>query len=584
MTTLAAPPTAPPNPDARPDRAPDAGTSLADIAPDASAWGGATLAEGSVTVAAPLGPRDEEILTPEALAFLALLHDRFADDRTALLLERQRRMRRIADGEDPDFNPATRPVRDDPSWRVAGSAGAPGLADRRVEITGPTDPKMTINALNSGARCWLADAEDAQSPTWRNVVDGQLALRDAIRGTLTFTSGAGTRYDLRSSDLTELPTIVFRPRGWHLFESHLAYTGTDGATQPASGTLVDFGLYLFHNARELVARGRGPYFYLPKLEGYREARLWNEVFEVAQDALGISRGTIRATVLIETLPAAFEMEEILHELRDHCAGLNAGRWDYLFSVIKCFRTRGDSYVLPDRGQVTMTAPFMRAYTELLVATCHRRGAHAMGGMSAFVPDRRDPEVTERAVAQVWADKTREAHDGFDGTWVAHPDLVEVARGAFDEVLGESENQVTRMRDDVAVGQADLLDVASARRSGATVTEAGLRANVSVGVRYVESWLRGVGAAAIDHLMEDAATAEISRSQVWQWVASGTTTDDGVPITRARCEAVLRSVLVGLPRSAGDRFDDAAAIFREVALGEEFPPFLTTGAYARYLAV
>ena len=574
MTTLADPRTRPTDTPATP---------LADTASGPSAWGAASLAEGTVTVAADLGPRDAEVLTPGALAFLAMLHDRFADDRTLLLLERQRRMRRIADGEDPDFSPATRPVRDDRSWRVAGSAGAPGLADRRVEITGPTDPKMTINALSSGARCWLADAEDAQSPTWRNVVEGQLALRDAIRGTLEHTAPNGKHYTLPSSDLTELPTIVFRPRGWHLFESHLAYTGPDGSTQPASGTLVDFGLYLFHNATELVARGRGPYFYLPKLEGYREARLWNEVFEVAQEALGLPRGTIRATVLVETLPAAFEMEEILYELREHCAGLNAGRWDYLFSVIKCFRTRGDSYVLPDRGQVTMTAPFMRAYTELLVATCHRRGAHAMGGMSAFIPDRRDPAVTERAVEQVWADKTREAHDGFDGTWVAHPDLVEVALGAFDEVLGDRDNQVDRQRHDVRVDQADLLDVASARRAGATVTEAGLRANVSVGVRYIESWLRGAGAAAIDHLMEDAATAEISRSQVWQWVTSGTRTEDGEPITRGRCEAVLRSVLIGLPRSAGDRFDDAAAIFREVALGTDFPPFLTTGAYARYLA-
>jgi malate synthase len=469
----------------------------------------------------------------------------------------------------------------DGQWQDAEAPAA--LRDRRVEITGPTDRKMTINALNSGARCWLADAEDAQSPTWRNVVEGQLALHDAIRGTLEHTAPTGKRYALRSTDLTELPTIVFRPRGWHLFESHLAYTGPDGATQPTSGTLVDFGLYLFHNAHELIARGRGPYFYLPKLEGYREARLWNEVFEVAQDALGIPRGTVRATVLIETLPAAFEMEEILFELRDHCAGLNAGRWDYLFSVIKCFRTRGDAYVLPDRGQVTMTAPFMRAYTELLVATCHRRGAHAIGGMSAFIPDRRSPEITERAVAQVRADKTREAGDGFDGTWVAHPDLVEVARGAFDEVLGDAENQVDRLRDDVTVGQAELLDVASARRAGATVTEAGLRANVSVGVRYIESWLRGQGAAAIDHLMEDAATAEISRSQVWQWIAAGTTTDDGQPITRARCEAVLRDVVRELDRFGGDRYADAVALFREVALGEEFPPFLTTGAYARYLA-
>ncbi|WP_407320860.1 malate synthase A [Isoptericola halotolerans] len=539
-------------------------------------------------VVGPTVPGSEEILTPAALEFLALLHDQFADARTELLLTRQRRTREIADGADPDFLPVTRPVRDDPSWRVAGASGAPGLSDRRVEITGPTDPKMTINALNSGAKVWLADAEDASSPTWANVVGGQRALRSAIRGELTYEAPSsdggrtpGKRYALRTAELTEMPTIVFRPRGWHLFESHLAYTGTDGSTQPASGSLVDFGLYLFHNAHELVGRGRGPYFYLPKLEGHREARLWNEVFELAQEALGIPRGTIRATVLIETLPAAFEMEEILYELRDHCAGLNAGRWDYLFSVIKCFRNRGDSYVLPDRAQVTMTAPFMRAYTELLVATCHRRGAHAIGGMSAFIPDRRSPEVTEQAFAKVRADKEREAGDGFDGSWVAHPDLIPVAREAFDAVLGERENQVGRLRDDVTVGQAELLDVASARREGATITGAGLRTDISVGVRYIASWLRGTGAAALDSLMEDAATAEISRSQVWQWIHCGTVTDDGVAVTGALCESMLRELLRSTPRTAGDRLDDAAAIFREVALGDEFPPFLTTSAYARY---
>ena len=548
----------------------------------------ATVAEGTMDVVGPLEPGFEEILTPRALEFLALLHDQFADARCELLLTRQRRTREIADGADPDFLPVTRPVRDDLSWRVAGSAGAPGLSDRRVEITGPTDPKMTINALNSGAKVWLADAEDAQSPTWSNVITGQRALRDAIRGELTFEAPSsdggrtpGKRYALRTPELTEMPTIVFRPRGWHLFESHLAYTGTDGSTQPASGSLVDFGLYFFHNAAELIERGRGPYFYLPKLEGHREARLWNEVFELAQEALGIPRGTIRATVLIETLPAAFEMEEILYELRDHCAGLNAGRWDYLFSVIKCFRNRGDSYVLPDRAQVTMTAPFMRAYTELLVATCHRRGAHAIGGMSAFIPDRRNPEVTEQAFAKVRADKEREAGDGFDGSWVAHPDLIPIAREAFDAVLGERENQVERLRDDVTVGQAELLDVASARREGATITEEGLRTNISVGVRYIASWLRGAGAAALDSLMEDAATAEISRSQVWQWMHSGTVTADGVTITRALCDAMLREFLRSTPRSRGDRLDDAAAIFREVAMGDEFPPFLTTSAYARF---
>ncbi|MBL0884914.1 malate synthase A [Myceligenerans indicum] len=538
---------------------------------------------GSVRVTGTLGDRYDEILTPEALDFLALLHDRFAARRHRLLTEREQRREEISSGVDPDFRAATRPVRDDPQWRVAGSAGAPGLEDRRVEITGPTDPKMTINALNSGAKVWLADAEDASSPTWRNVVEGQLALHDAIRGTLEHTNAAGRHYTLRSSHLTDLPTIVFRPRGWHLVEKHLRYTGADGITRCTSGALVDFGLYFFHNAAELIARGRGPYFYLPKLESYREARLWNEVFETAQEALDIPRGTIRATVLIETLPAAFEMEEILHELRDHCAGLNAGRWDYLFSVIKCFRSRGESYVLPDRAQVTMTAPFMRAYTELLVATCHKRGAHAIGGMSAFIPDRHDPEVTRRAFEKVSADKRREAGDGFDGSWVAHPDLIPVAKAEFDAVLGAAPHQVARLRDDVRVGRHELLDIASVGRAGATVTSDGLRANVSVAIRYIDSWLRGTGAAALDSLMEDAATAEISRSQVWQWIAAGTrTADDGRRITRDRVEALILDVLADLPRPHGHRIDDAAAVFRSVALSDDFPSFLTLGAYSQFL--
>ena len=526
--------------------------------------------------------RDAEILTPEALAFLAMLHERFADDQAELLAARARRAAATAAGQDPDFDPATRALREDPSWLVAGCAGAPGLEDRRVEITGPTDPKMTINALNSAARVWLADAEDASAPTWENVVGGQLALRDAIRGTLALTTPEGKEYRLRSTTLTDLPTIVFRPRGWHLPETHLRVQHADGTTTAASGALVDFGLYLFHNAAELVARGRGPYFYLPKLEGSREARLWNRVFEAAQDALGIPRGTIRATVLIETLPAAFAMEEILYELREHAAGLNAGRWDYLFSIIKNLRTRGAGFVLPDRNQVTMTAPFMRAYTDLLVATCHRRGAHAIGGMSAFIPDRRRPEVTAKALEKVADDKRREAHDGFDGTWVAHPDLIATAAAELDAVLGERHHQVDRLRDDVHVGQAELLDVASAGRSGASVTECGLRSNISVGVRYIASWLAGTGAAALDNLMEDAATAEISRSQVWQWIASGTRTEHG-PVTRERASVVLDEVLAGLARHDGDRYDDAAAVFREVALGEEFPEFLTAIAYGRYLA-
>lgn len=535
---------------------------------------------GTMQILGAEGDRYDEILTPDALRFLTRMHERFDGTRIALLLARERRSTEVAAGMDPDFNPCTRPIRDDTTWRVAGAG--PGLEDRRVEITGPTDPKMTINALNSTAKVWLADAEDAAAPTWRNVMEGQLALHDAIRGTLAFTGANGKDYALRSTTLTDLPTIVFRPRGWHLDEAHLRHTDSSGTSHLASGSLVDFGLYVFHNAAELIARGRGPYFYLPKLEGYREARLWNEIFTWTEKELGIPHGTIRATVLIETLTAAFEMDEILYELREHCAGLNAGRWDYLFSMIKAFRTRGDAYVLPDRAQVGMTVPFMRAYTELLVQTCHKRGAHAIGGMSAFIPDRRDPEVTERAFAQVSTDKRREAGDGFDGTWVAHPDLIPVARAEFDAVLGDRPHQIERQREDVQVGQHELLDIGSARRAGATITDAGLRSNISVGVRYLDSWLRGVGAAAIDHLMEDAATAEISRSQIWQWIASGSSTDDGEHITRARVESLLDETVAGLPRSPVDRLEEAAAIFRQVALADEFPAFLTLDAYSQHL--
>lgn len=527
----------------------------------------------AIEVVGRLADRYDEILTPAALAFLTELHQRFAGLRHDRLADRMRRRFEIGNGRDPRFRDDTAAIRADRSWRVAGAG--PGLEDRRVEITGPTDPKMTINALNSGAKVWLADQEDATSPTWKNVVEGQLSLRDAIRGELSYTNEAGKEYRVTSE---ETPTIVMRPRGWHLVEKHLRFIDRSGATMAASGSLVDYGLYVFHNAQALIDGGRGPYFYLAKLESSEEAKLWDDVFTFTEQHLGLDHGTIRATVLIETLPAAFEMEEILYVLRDHCAGLNAGRWDYIFSIIKNYRGRGARFVLPDRSEVTMTVPFMRAYTELLVQTCHRRGAHAIGGMSAFIPNRRDPEVTARAIEKVSADKRREAGDGFDGTWVAHPDLIPTARAEFDAVLGERPNQLDRLREDVSVTPAQLLDV----HIGRAVTDTGLRDNVSIAVRYLDSWLRGIGAAAIDGLMEDAATAEISRSQIWQWIHQDVSTDDGQRITRERVEGILQDLLAALPRTAEDRFDDAAELFREVALRDEFPTFLTVPAYTRYL--
>ena len=529
--------------------------------------------EPSIDVTGRFGPRYDEILTPDAVTFLTELHQRFAARRYDRLADRMRRRFEIGNGHDPRFRDDTRHIRDDAEWQVAGAG--PGLEDRRVEITGPTDPKMTINALNSGANVWLADQEDATSPTWKNVIEGQLSLRDAIRGELSYTSPEGKRYVVTAE---HTPTIVMRPRGWHLIEHHIRFTDRFGREMAASGSLVDFGLYFFHNAARLIADGRGPYFYLPKLESSEEARLWNDVFTFSEQYIGIAHGTIRATVLIETLPAAFEMEEILFELRDHCAGLNAGRWDYIFSIIKNYRGRGARFVLPDRSEVTMTVPFMRAYTELLVQTCHRRGAFAIGGMSAFIPNRRSPEVTERAFEKVAADKKREAADGFDGTWVAHPDLIPVARAEFDAVLGERPNQIDRQRDDVRVTASDLIDV----RIGRPITAAGVRGNVSVAICYLEAWLRGQGAVAIDDLMEDAATAEISRSQVWQWIHQDLSTTEGDRITVDYIEGLIAEVLGTADRRDGDRFDDAAEVFREVALGRDFPAFLTLPAYTRFL--
>ena len=515
----------------------------------------------------------DTILSAEALTFLTRLHDQFAGRRQERLAERMAQRKLIENGRNLRFLSETAAVREDAQWRVAGAG--PGLEDRRVEITGPTDRKMTVNALNSGANVWLADLEDATSPTWANIIGGQLSLYNAIRHQADFTSDDGKCYRVGEST----PTIVMRPRGWHLVEKHLRYTDRAGLGRATSASLVDFGLYIFHNAEALIADGRGPYFYLPKLENHLEARLWDDIFTFSETALGLQHGTIRATVLIETITAAFEMEEILYELRDHCAGLNAGRWDYIFSLIKNFRNRGRQFVLPDRDRITMTVPMMRSYTELLVATCHKRGAHAIGGMSAFIPNRRDPEVTERAIAQVHEDKRREATDGFDGTWVAHPDLVTTAREEFDAVLGGSPNQVNRLRPDVQVTAADLLDV---RSFDSTVTNQGVRRNVSVTLRYIESWLRGVGAAAIDNLMEDAATAEISRSQLWQWINQRIVTEEGVLISRKYVEQIMADTLADQSRSVGDRFEDAAAIVRMVALEENFPTFLTIPAYTHFL--
>jgi malate synthase len=493
-----------------------------------------------------------EVLTDDALEFVAGLQRRFNPERQRLLAARAERQQRIAAGELPDFLLETREVRED-EWQVAPVPD--DLQDRRCEITGPVERKMMINALNSGARCFMADFEDANAPTWSNCVDGHVNLGDAIARTIELETPDKT---YRLND--ETAVLIVRPRGWHLPERHVLVDGEE-----VSGSLFDFGLHFFHNARPLLDSGSGPYFYLPKLEGHLEARLWNDVFEAAQDELGIPRGTIKATVLVETILAAFEMEEILYELREHSAGLNAGRWDYIFSIIKKFRDRPE-FVLPDRAQVTMTVPFMRAYTELLVKTCHRRGAQAMGGMAAFVPSRRDPEVNATALAKVREDKEREAGDGFDGTWVAHPDLVPVATEVFDGVLGERPNQVDRLREEVSVEARDLLDVAV---PGGDVTEDGVQNNVSVGLQYLESWLRGVGAVAIYDLMEDAATAEISRSQIWQWVRHGRVGDE-------RVHAFENAELERL--RDGGRWNDARDLFEQVALGEDFAEFLTLPAY------
>jgi malate synthase len=526
-----------------------------------------------VEITGAIKDRYDEILTPEAVALVVRLQRELIHRRAELLAARARRQQELIAGAMLDFLPDTEQVRVDRTWRVAPPA--PGLVDRRVEITGPTDQKMTINALNSGAKVWLADFEDANTPLWENMVGGQLNLKDALDRKIDFTSADGKEYRLRPDD--ELATIVVRPRGWHLDEKHML---VDGGR--VSGSLFDFGLYFYHCAQRQLAKGKGPYFYLAKMESHLEARLWNDAFNIAQDSLGLPRGTIRATVLIETIPAAFEMDEILYELREHSSGLNAGRWDYLFSIIKKFRTRGRDFVLPERNSVTMTAPFMRAYTELLVKTCHDRGAHAMGGMAAFIPSRRDPEVNEIALAKVRDDKSRESRDGFDGSWVAHPDLVPVCREIFDGVLGDAPNQLTRRRDDVHVTAAQILDVSS---TPGAITEAGLRNNVSVGLQYLASWLAGTGAVAIFNLMEDAATAEISRSQVWQWLHNGVQLAEGPQVTRELVEKIVDEELAKIAAGLGKAYDDqeyaqAVALFKEVALADVYDEFLTLPAYER----
>ena len=526
-----------------------------------------------VEITGPYGDRYDEILTPQAIDLIAVLHAELGPRRSELLTARRRRQAELSGGAMLDFLPETAEIREDASWRVAPPA--PGLVDRRVEITGPTDKKMTINALNSGANVWLADFEDANTPLWDNMITGQLNLKDALDRTIDYTSAEGKDYALRPDN--ELATIVVRPRGWHLDEKHILIDGVR-----ASGSLVDFALYMATSASKQIDKGKGPYFYLAKNESHLEARLWNDAFNLAQEALGIPRGTIRATVLIETIPAAFEMEEILYELREHSAGLNAGRWDYLFSIIKKFRTRGKEFVLPERNSVTMTAPFMRAYTELLVKTCHRRGAHAIGGMAAFIPSRRDPEVNELAMAKVRDDKTRESGDGFDGSLVAHPDLVPLCKEVFDGVLGANPNQLARQREDVHVSAEDLLSVS---KTPGAITEAGLRNNISVALQYLASWLGGSGAVGIFNLMEDAATAEISRSQIWQWIHNDVALDDGVVVKRDLVERLIDEELSKIRAMSGESFDaerygQAVALFTDVALADNFAEFLTIPAYER----
>ena len=508
-----------------------------------------------------------EILTPAAVTFVAKLSRQFEDRRQELLAARERRQREFDSGDMPDFLPETRAIRE-AAWQVAPVP--PDLQDRRVEITGPTDRKMVINALNSGANVFMADFEDSNTPSWQNMIEGQINLRDAIKRTISFASPEGKQYRLNA----KVATLLVRPRGWHLDEKHLLVDG-----EPVSGAIFDFGLYFFHNAKQLLAAKSGPYFYLPKMESHREARLWNDIFVAAQCELGIPNGTIKATVLIETVLAAFEMNEILYELKEHSAGLNIGRWDYIFSCIKKFRSNRN-FCLAERAHVTMTAPFMRAYALLLVKTCHRRGAHAMGGMAAQIPIKNDEAANAAAIEKVRTDKLREATDGCDGTWVAHPGLVEIAKAIFDEHMPGA-NQISRQRDDVEVAGADLLDFQPEK----PITEVGLRNNVSVGIQYIGAWLAGNGCVPVYHLMEDAATAEIARSQIWQWIRSPKgVLADGRKITKDLVRRLIPEELAKVQQLLGDaawragEYEEAARLFEEITTSDEYVEFLTLPGY------
>ncbi|KAL2263137.1 hypothetical protein VTK26DRAFT_8035 [Humicola hyalothermophila] len=522
-----------------------------------------TILQG-VNVLGPVNEAQRKILTPQALAFVALLQRSFNPTRKALLERRKIRQAELDRGVLPDFLPETKHIRDDPTWK--GARPAPGLIDRRVEITGPTDRKMVVNALNADVYTYMADLEDSSAPTWDNMINGQVNLYDAVRRQIDFKQG-NKEYKLRTD--RPLPTLIVRPRGWHLEEKHVTVDG-----EPVSGSLFDFGLYFFHNAAETVKRGFGPYFYLPKMESHLEARLWNDVFNLAQDYIGMPRGTIRGTVLIETIMAAFEMDEIIYELRDHSSGLNCGRWDYIFSVIKKFR-QNPNFVLPDRSCVTMTVPFMDAYVKLLIQTCHKRGVHAMGGMAAQIPIKDDPAANEKAMEGVRADKLREVRAGHDGTWVAHPALASIATEVFNKYM-PTPNQLFVRREDVTITANDLLNM----NVPGKITEEGIRKNLNIGLGYMEAWIRGVGCVPINHLMEDAATAEVSRSQLWQWVRHGVTTAEGKRVDKAYALKLLKEQAQELANKApkGNKYHLAAQYFAGQVTGEDYADFLTSLLY------